>query len=206
MSSSVSDASCYSTEFFDKWMRLSDFNDHDDVVNFIEHMDQKLVMAASVISKIVLANNMRTQTDGDATSNDYYGARSDNMAVSLHYISLCSHKYASVLTQAERKFFLENIQVDFDSGDKPVLFGGTFVPRVAKEKRADKAEEVCDASTQVKYQRQSILRYKKDVSDALCKTKRRGPKRAYQFPQWHITKMHKKRQAQNIFLYGKREQ
>jgi len=80
----------------------------------------------------------------------------------------------------------------------------TLTPMTTVMVECNKVLTTCDASTEVKYQQQSMLRYKKDVSNTLCKTKRRGPKRAFQFPPWHITKMHKKRQAQNIFLYGKR--
>jgi len=124
----------YNAAFYDKWMRLSDFNDRDDAIEFVKKMDAKIVVAIADILNIVSAKNIHTKTsglghtvrNGEVMPNHYYSSRSDGMEVSLHYISLCIHKYISVLTQSERKFFIQHIQVDFDKGEKPVYFGGCF--------------------------------------------------------------------------------
>ena len=72
---------------------------------------------------------------GNAMPNHYYAKRSDGMQFALLYMSECTHKLLSMLTLDERKVFVENIRVDFDNGEKPVAFGGSFLPGVDKQKQ-----------------------------------------------------------------------
>jgi len=106
-------------------------------------MDFKLLCAAKEITDVVENQDLFTEATGlyptmhrgNAMPNHYYAKRSDGMQFALLYMSECTHKLLSMLTLDERKVFVENIRVDFDNGEKPVAFGGSFLPRVDKQKQ-----------------------------------------------------------------------
>ena len=220
----------YNAAFYDKWMRLSDFNDRDDAIEFVKKMDAKIVVAIADILNIVSAKNIHTKTsglghtvrNGEVMPNHYYSSRSDGMEVSLHYISLCIHKYISVLTQSERKFFIQHIQVDFDKGEKPVYFGGCFQTRVETDKQTiagetvktgdrpidDVKTEVCVPMVPI-LQSDSVavpvLRYKKNVLTTDCKDKDCRVKKKTASTQLKDSKIHKKELTKHMLSLDKKK-
>jgi len=142
----------YNEEFFKKRLRLANFTDRAHAETFIRKMDFKLLCAAKGITDMVKDQDLFTEATGlyptihkgKTMPNHYYAKRSDGMEFALLYMSECTHKLLSMLTLDERKVFVENISVDFDNGEKPVAFGGSFLPGVDKQEQETHKSEPCN--------------------------------------------------------------